>query len=87
MSFSKKLVLKDWNNRTHNTDILNLDESKFKGSLRNSKSNYARDGRIRRAQELRVDEFYVQKLRESHENNTKTHFTSTRNSRKYELFQ
>ena len=29
VSFSNKLVLKDWNYRTHNTDILNLEESKF----------------------------------------------------------
>ena len=29
MSFSNKLMLKDWNNRTHNTDTLNLDENKY----------------------------------------------------------
>ena len=29
VSFSNKLMLKDWNYRTHNTDILNLDENKF----------------------------------------------------------
>ena len=29
MSFSNNLVLKDWNYRTHNTDLLSLDENKF----------------------------------------------------------
>ena len=29
VSFSNKLELKDWNYRTLNTDILNLDENKF----------------------------------------------------------
>ena len=29
MSFSNKLVLKDWNWRTPITDMLNLDENKF----------------------------------------------------------
>ena len=29
VSISNKLVLKDWNYRTHNTDMLNLDENKF----------------------------------------------------------
>ena len=42
---------------------------------------------MKRVQDLRVDEFSVQKLRESHENNTKTHFTSTRIARTDELFE
>ena len=42
-------------------------------------------GEMRRAQELRVDEFSVQKLRENHENNTKTHSTFTRITRKDKL--
>ena len=29
VSFSNKLMLKDWNYRTHNMDMLNLDENKF----------------------------------------------------------
>ena len=29
VSFSNKLLLKDWFYRTHNTDMLNLDENKF----------------------------------------------------------
>ena len=29
VSFSNKLMLKDWNYRTLNTDMLNLDENKF----------------------------------------------------------
>ena len=29
VSFSNKLIVEDWNNRTLNTDILNLDENKF----------------------------------------------------------
>ena len=29
VSFSNKLMLNDWNYRTHNTDLLNLDENKF----------------------------------------------------------
>ena len=77
VSFSNKLVLKDWNYRTHNTDILNLDENKF-----DCKKNYPRKKKVlrnnqirkkheivkmNRAQELRVDEVSVQKFRENHE--------------------
>ena len=77
VSFSNKLMLKDWNYRTLNTDLLSLDENKFV-----YKKNYPmkekvlRDTQIRtmhkmgdmkRAQELRVDEVSVQKLRENHE--------------------
>ena len=29
VSFSNKFMLKDWNYRTHNTEMLNLDENKF----------------------------------------------------------
>ena len=58
-------MLKDWNYRTHNTDMLNLDENKF-----GYKKNFLRDtqirgmheiGEIKRAQELRVDEVSVQR--------------------------
>ena len=38
-----------------------------KSASRYSKTKISRDGKIKRAQELRVDEFSVQKLRESHE--------------------
>ena len=69
--YSNKLMLKDWNYRTHSTDVLNLDENKFvhkknisegKGSPRYSNPKHAR-----KAQELRIDEVSVQKLRENHE--------------------
>ena len=38
-----------------------------KSASRYSNTKFSRDGKIKRAQELRVDEFSVQKLRESHE--------------------
>ena len=69
-------MLKDWNYRTHNTDILNLDRTSsstrriiFEGkrSPRHSDPKYARIGRNKRAQEQRVDEISLQKLRENHE--------------------
>ena len=44
-------------------------------------------GEMKRAQELRVDEFSVQKLRESHETIQEAHFTNTRITRKEELFE
>ena len=74
MNFSNKLMLKDWNWETPMTDILNLEENnisttrriifKGKSASRNSDTEYARDGR-NEAQELRVDEFSVQKLRDT----------------------
>ena len=77
MNFSNKLMLNDWNYRTPIKDKLNLDENKlvYKEEL-SMKEKILRDTQIRsmhemgemtRAQELRVDEFSVQKLRESHE--------------------
>ena len=75
-SFSNKLMLKDRTYRTHNTDILNLDENKFFYKKKLSvKEKVLRDnqirsmhemGEIKRAIELRVDEVSVQKLRENH---------------------
>ena len=38
-------------------------------------------GKMKRTQELRVDEVSVQKLRENHEHNTKAHFSVAGNSR------
>ena len=73
VSFSNKLMLNDWIWRTPITDLLTLDKNKFdnkkneswerKSTSTNSNSKHTRDG----AQELRVDEVSVQKLRESHE--------------------
>ena len=70
---SNMLMVKDWNYRTHNTDILNLDENKFVHK-RNylMKEKVLRDARIRnmhemgemkRSEELRVDEVSVPKFR------------------------
>ena len=67
----------------------NLDESKVdyrKKETGHERESTSRDTRIRsihemeelrRAQELRVDEFSVQQLRESHDTIQRTHFTST----------
>ena len=77
VSFSNKLLLKDRNYRTHNTDMLNLDENKVvykKNDLWRRRSfrdtqirSMHKMGEMKRAQELRVDEVSVQKLRENHE--------------------
>ena len=70
-------MLKDGNYRTHNTDILNLDENMFLYKKKLSvKEKVLRDtqirsmhemGEMKRAPEIRVDEVSVQKLRENHE--------------------
>ena len=44
-------------------------------------------GEMKRAQELRVDEFSVQMLKESHETKQRLHFTSARSARKDFLFE
>ena len=59
-------MLNDWNWRTRVTDTLNLDENKYDNKKTQIRSMHER-GEMKRAQELRVDEFSVQKLRESHE--------------------
>ena len=76
VTFSNKLVLKDWNYRTHNTDMLNLDKikfvykknypwkKKFSGVLR---SEICTIWEKWRAQEPRVDEVSAHKSRENHE--------------------
>ena len=65
---------KDWCYRTHNTDLLSPDGSKFdhkKNCLRRLRNTQIRNmhemGEIKRAQEQRIDEVSVQKLRENHE--------------------
>ena len=67
-SFSNKLMLKDWNFRTHNMDMLNLDENKsvYKKNYPWRK-RFSEMGEMKRAQELRVDEVSMQKLRENPE--------------------
>ena len=65
------------NYRTHNTDLLTLDENKFVYKKKLSmKDKVLRDtqirnmhemGEMKRAQELRVDEVSVQKIRENHQ--------------------
>ena len=77
MSFSNKFMLNDWIWRTPITDTLNLDENKNdykknrswkKQALRETQIRSIHEfGEMKRAQELRVDEFSIQKLRESHE--------------------
>ena len=60
MSFSNKLMLKDWKWRTPITE--------GESASRDSDTQYIHEmGEMKRAQALRVDEFSVQKLRESHE--------------------
>ena len=75
--YNDKRKSKDWRFRTHSTDLLNLDENKFdykKTCLWNRKFSEILKSEIctkweklKRAQELRVDEVSVQKLRETHE--------------------
>ena len=77
MNFSNKLTLKDWNWRTPITDILNLEENKlvykkniiYEGqtSPRYSHTTIHEMGEMKRAPELRVDKFSVQKMRDNHE--------------------
>ena len=84
MSFSNKLVLKGWNCKTLIMDTLNSrrEQSRRQEEL-SMKEKILRDtptriiqelGQMKRAQELRVDEFSVQKFRESHD--TKQRLTS-----------
>ena len=72
VSFSNKLMLKDWNYR-HNTDMMNLEQVRPQEEL-SMKEKLVRDtqirsmhelGEMKRAQELRVDGVSVQKLREN----------------------
>ena len=77
MSFSNKLAHKDWNYRTLTMDMLNLEENKLdckknnlwrKKLLRDTQIRNVHElGEMKRAQELRVHEFSVQKVRESHD--------------------
>ena len=76
LSFSNMLVLNDRIWRTPITDMLNLDENKFDHKEIVMKEKALREtlirsmhevGEMKIAQELRVDEFSVQKLRESHD--------------------
>ena len=77
VSFSNKVTLKDWSYRTLITDILSRDENKFvynknylwrQKGLRDTQIRSMHEmGEVKTAQELRVDEVSVQKLRESDE--------------------
>ena len=70
-------MLKDWHYRTHNKDLLNLEENKFDNTEELSmKAKVLRNTQIRSmhemgAQELRIAEVSVQKLRENHETTKK----------------
>ena len=62
-------MLKDWNYRTHNTDILSLDENKYvyRKVLRDTQIRSMDEmGEMKRAQELLVDDVSVQNSRENH---------------------
>ena len=77
MNFSDKLVLRDWTWRTPITFILNFEENNFalqknhpwrkKRFEKLRDEIFTRKEKLRERQELRVDKFSVQKLRESHE--------------------
>ena len=77
VNYNDKRKSKDWRYRTHNTDLLNLDENKFDyKKILSMKEKVLRDtqvrnmhemGEMKRAQEQRIDEVSVQKLRENHE--------------------
>ena len=77
MSSSNKLMLKDWNWRTPITDFFESRRKQFRLQEELSMKekalgetqirNIHEMGEMKRAQELRVDEFSVQKFRESHE--------------------
>ena len=77
VSFRNKLMLKDWNCRTLNTDMLNPDENRFvykkiylwRKVLRDTeiRSMHEMERNEKRAQELQVDVVTLQKLSENHE--------------------
>ena len=77
VNYDGKEKRKDWHCSVHNTDLLNQDENKFepqgelsyegKGAPKYSNPNVHEMGKMKRAQEQRIDEFSMQKCRENHE--------------------
>ena len=77
VNYNDKRKSKDWRYRTDNTDLLNLDENQVRLQEQLSmKEKVLRDtqirnihemGEMKRAQEQRIDEVSVQKVRENHE--------------------
>ena len=73
VSFSNNLTLNDWNWRTSITNLLNLEENNYackknislkENALRQAQKRNSHElGEMKRARELRVDEFSVQTLR------------------------
>ena len=61
-------MLKDWNYRTHNTEVFESRREQTRLQVRCTQiRNIHEMGEVKRAQELRVDEVSVQKFRENHE--------------------
>ena len=88
-------MLKDWNWETPMTEYwVSTTASKTtrrinfygKSSSKNLDKKYPWNGKNNRAQELGVEEFSVQKLREGHETNAEAHFKKTINARANELW-
>ena len=95
MSFSNKLMFKDWNWRTPITDILKLEEKqsrhqeelsmKEKRVSRDSDTNIHEMGEMKRAQELESTNLCT-RIEIKSSDNTKAHFTSARNARADEFY-
>ena len=93
---NNKLMLKDWNYKMLNTDKLNLDESKFvykknylwrKRFSEILKSDACTKWKKWRAQELRVDEVSVQRVRENHETIQKAHISVAGDAKTFEFYE
>ena len=91
VNYNDKRKHKDWHYRTHNTDMLNLDENNFVYKKNNLwKEKVLRDtqirsmheiGKMKRAQELRNEEVSVQKMKRKSWDNSTAHFPFAVNAR------
>ena len=96
VSFSNNLLLKDWNYRTHSTDILSLDEDKFvdkknypwrKSSLRYSDPKHARDGGNEESSRTTSWWSLSAKVKRKSRDNTKRCFSVAGNARWDEFYE
>ena len=96
MRFSNKLMLKDWNYRTHNTDILNLAENKldYKKNYQwkknfSEKLQYERFMNWVRWRELKNYELTLlsTEIKSKSRHNTETHFTIAVYARTNEFYE
>ena len=91
VNFNDKRKSKDWRYRTHNMDLLNLDENKFddkKNCLWNTQiRNMHEVGEIKRAQEQRVDEVLSAKVKRKSRDNSAADFPIAANARTDEFYE